>query len=173
MFRSVTLVALGILVLTACRSTEPAAPSEWSLRYDWAAGTMPPPHHYEIAIGVASDGEGWMEMVPGYPGEGTPVWRESFPVSAADVGALRELMEARGIFSEEWTEAEDLPVGGSLEWMVVEADGRRYEIPSRLSDEDRARVEPVYDAIRSLVPDTVRTRLEQRRESRARGGPTG
>jgi len=83
------LPAMGLLLLTACNSGAGAGPpADFSLRYAWREGSLPPPYHYAYRITLAADGSGAMQLVPDYPGPDVPVWDVPFTRSAAEVAQL-------------------------------------------------------------------------------------
>jgi hypothetical protein len=64
-----------------------APPADFSLRYTWRAGTLPPPYHYDYRIVLHADGSGKMIMVPNYPAPDVPMWEESFIIVGRFGGA--------------------------------------------------------------------------------------
>lgn len=157
------LLTLG-LTLTACGGGGTgAAPDDFTLRYEWRAGSLPPPYHYEYTISVGPDGGGVIVMVPNYPGEGVPEWREEFTLTRAELDGLYQLLTEQGLLSERWREEDQPPVGGSYAWVVVTAGGRQVELPSFVEAGQRPRAEAMYAAIEALVPQATRADLEARR----------
>jgi hypothetical protein len=140
-------------------------PEDFAIQYDWCAGSMPPPHHYEYTIRIGPGLRGEIVFYPDYPGQGTPVWTEPFEVNEGAFNALCALVEER-VLSREWIVVEDGAVGGSLEWMSGTADGQRFRVPSRIEEEEA--LEPVYAAVKALVPDTIWTELRAQREQYGR-----
>jgi hypothetical protein len=136
-------------------------PKGFTLQYDWCAGSMPPPHHYEYTIHVGPGLRGEIVFYPDYPGQDTPVWTEPFDVGREALDALYALVTER-VQDREWVEIDDGTVGGSLEWMSGTADGQHFRIPSRVAEEEA--LEPVYTAIKALVPDAVWAKLRARHE---------
>jgi len=134
---------------------------DFTIQYDWCAGSMPPPHHYEYTIHIGPGLEGEIVFHPDYPGQGTPEWTEPFGVAEESLNALYALVKEQ-VLSREWVKVEDGTVGGSLEWMSGTVDGRRFRIPSRVEEEEA--LEPVYAAIKALVPDVVWAKLRAQRE---------
>jgi hypothetical protein len=123
---------------------------------------MPPPYHYEYTIRIGPGPVGEVVFHPDYPGQNTPVWTEPFEVSEAALGALYALLTER-VLGREFAKIEDGPVGGSLEWMSGTADGEPFRVPSQIEKPEAT--EPVYAAIKELVPrdlwDSLLTRREQ------------
>ena len=136
-------------------------PADFAFRYRWREGSVPPPDHCEYTITVAADGQGTIVFYPDYPEEGVEPWREAFAVPAAELDALHEAMAEAGVFARRWESIEDPPVGGCLEWLEVVAEGRTWRVPSTLADPEP--VQPVYAAIRRLVPAGLWADLESRR----------
>jgi hypothetical protein len=135
-------------------------PRDFVLQYDWRAGSMPPPHHYEYTIRIGPGLQGEVVFCPDYPGQGTPVWTEPFDVAEESLDALYVLVKEQ-VLDQEWVKIEDGAVGGSLEWMSGTVDGQRFRVPSRVEEEEA--LEPVYGAVKALVPDAIWTKLRAQR----------
>ena len=125
---------------------------------------MPPPHHYEYTITIGPDLCGEIAFLPDYPSDETPVWKESFDISDGALTGLYSLIAERGVFSTDWREMDDPPVGGELEWMKVTARGTDVLVPSTLIEEQAKAISPVYDILRSAVPKSVWDKLMALRE---------
>jgi hypothetical protein len=143
---------------------------DFTLQYDWCAGSMPPPHHYEYTIRIGPGLEGEIVFHPDYPGLGAPEWTEPFDVAEEPLDALYALVKEQ-VLSREWVKVEDGTVGGSLEWMSGTADGQHFQVPSRVEEEEA--LEPVYAAIKALVPEAVWAKLRARREQYERDYDAG
>lgn len=139
-------------------------PADFSLRYEWNEGSLPPPYHYEYIIRVGPDGVGAVVMIPDYPTEGVPEWREAFAVDASTLDALYALMVAQGVFTTEWREAGDIPVGGPVEWVEVTANGRTVEVPGYPIEAQAEAMAPVYAAVNALVPPDLMAGLMEKRQ---------
>lgn len=168
--RRATLVSAGLLaalLLGACAlgpsTPDGAPPDDFRIRYDWHAGTVPPPYHYEYTITIAADGSGSMAMTPDYPGPDVPVWEEPFTLPAEEVARLYALVRSEGILNERWRELDQPPVGGEYRVLELTAGGRTVQIPAFPAEAQRRRAERLYAAVESLVPQPVRDDLEQRR----------
>jgi hypothetical protein len=156
---------LLLFTLSACTPATPAAgpPADLHVRYDWRAGTMPPPYHYSYSISLQADGSGEVTMTPDYDGPAVPIWREPFSVTTAEVAQLYALMLEQGLLSQSWRADADPPVGGSSGNLTVQAAGRTVAIPPFLATDQQARAETMADALRALVPEPIFTDLEARR----------
>lgn len=139
-------------------------PADFALRYEWQAGSMPPPYHYEYSIRLGPGPAGEITFWPDYPWDGTPVWTESFTLAEESLPDLHALIAGAGVFTRQWRERDDAAVGGSLERMQVTADGRTVSIPSQLAPDDAAAIEAVYAAVRGMVPKDIWDRLMARRD---------
>jgi histidine triad (HIT) family protein len=134
---------------------------DFILQYDWCAGSMPPPYHHEYTIRIGLGLQGEIVFYPDYPGQNTPVWTEPFEVSEEALDELYALVEER-MLNREWMKVEDGAVGGSLEWMSGTVDGKSFRVPSRVEEPEA--LEPVYDAVKALVPDAIWAKLRAQRE---------
>lgn len=133
---------------------------------------MPPPYYHEYDVHLAAGaegggGEGVVVYRPDYPGEKTPEWRDSFPVSGEAVACVHRLLRRRGILERQWQSEEEPPIGGEVEWMEVSAAGRRVDIPPHPGSGGDVGLEDVYAAVKGLVPRAVWRRLAARRRSYA------
>jgi hypothetical protein len=161
-------------------------PDDLVLQYSWREGSIPPPDHYEYTITVSArlgasasssasrptavhgaatkyePAEGTIEFLPDYPEHEPPVWRERFPVSPQQLADLFALMEKTGLFVRQWADSGEQRVGGSLEWLSVDAGGRRIAVPSTPQDADA--IQPLYAFIRELAPPETWKRLSVRHE---------
>ena len=137
-------------------------PDDFLVRYEWVAGSMPPPYHYEYTILIGAGPQGQIEFRPDYSGDDTPVWTESFIVGDEALEGLYLLMSEQRVFTTEWAEVRDGTVGGSLEWLRCTAGAEDFSIPSRI--EESAAVAAIYEAVKALVPEAVWADLLERRE---------
>ena len=110
----------------------PPAPDDLGFRYSWREGSVPPPYHYEYTISVGPRGDGVVVFRPDYPEEGAPAWEERFRVPESQVAEVYRLMLEARVFAARWETEPDPPVGGSLEWLEVVAQGERHTVPSTL-----------------------------------------
>ena len=143
--------------------TEPRSgrPDDFRVLYEWVAGSMPPPYHYEYTIDVGPGCEGQIAFRPDYSGPDTPAWTESFTLEGEQLDQLYSLMSERGVFTAQWTEIRDGVVGGSLEWLRCIAAGEDYSVPSRI--EESAAMAEVYAVVKALVPEPLWSDLLERR----------
>lgn len=132
------------------------------LHYEWREGSLPPPHHYEYRLEVSGD-EGRIELSPDYPGEGRPMWVEPFMVDPELVARIVARMDEEGLLRTGWgDESNPSPVGGSVDWLDLDLDGRRYTIPSWIArGNEKAR--EILVEVRSLVPEPLWDELMRRR----------
>ncbi len=135
-------------------------PADFELIYEWHAGTMPPPHHFEFTIRVTADGRGAVNYFPSY--DNTSVWTESLAVSKQDLEKVYRLMVKTGVVTKAWPEAKRHPIGGSTQWLNVVANRKTIMIPA--FPKDPGGLQEVYDAIHALVPQTVWDKFSGLRE---------
>ncbi len=137
---------------------------DYSLRYSWREGSIPPPYHYEYDILFDSTGKGSVVMIPDYPRGDVPRWTEPFAVAPEAARALHASMEAEGLFTHSWPALDRPPVGGSHASLSVTAGDREVEIPNFVTPERQEHAARIYDAIRALVPQALWDKLEAQRE---------
>ena len=165
--RRITPLVLVVLLIGGCGDDDAGfdpevRPADLAVEYSWYEGSVAPPYHYEFDIEVRADGSGTIRYRPDYGSD--PEWVEDFTVSDADLDVLYWYMFDAGVFTSEWREDEEPPVGGSVAGMRVTAGGTEYRIPLDLADAgDREAVIPVYGHIEGLVPNEIWRDLESRR----------
>ena len=135
-------------------------PQDFRIRYEWQAGSLPPPYHYEYTIQIGPAPEGEVEFRPDYSFNDPPVWTERFDVAEQDLTRLHELMADKGIFSKRWQPSEQVLVGGGAQWAEISANGKQYIIPSQLDPELTEKMGEMYEAIRALVPEATWKKLK-------------
>ena len=160
-----TTLLVGLLLLAACSADAAGGPppSDFSLRYDWREGSLPPPYHYEYTISLSADGTGLITMVPDYPGPSVPVWEEAFSLAPEEVDRLHDLLIAQGLLRERWSERDDPPVGGSYAYLEVTRQGSTIKLPAFPVESQSAQVTNIFAAVEAIVPQPIRADLEQRR----------
>lgn len=139
-------------------------PPDFSIRYEWLAGSMPPPFHYEYTVTIGSDGAGKVEYSPDYPSDKVPTWTETFTVTQAQLDNLYSEAVNRKLFRLVWLEGEKL-VGGSLEWAEIKSNGVEHKIPSSLQALDQTSVQDFYATVKGLVPQATWDKLEAQRQT--------
>ncbi|MBL7164239.1 MAG: hypothetical protein ISS57_16720 [Anaerolineales bacterium] len=144
-------------------------PQDFSVKYRWCEGTIPPPHYYEFSIVIGPGNTGVITIYPDYPQHDPPVRVEQFTVSNEALSELYTLMIKRRLFRQAWTEIQDAPVGGSLEWLHTIAAGVEHAIPILIEEVEE--VQQIYKLIRSLVPEGIWSALMARREAFERDYP--
>jgi hypothetical protein len=160
-------------LLTACPVFGPAKtnpdlhppPNDFHVRYEWHEGSVPPPYHYEYTIELEGDGAGKVIMIPDYPAANVPVWTEAFRVETEAVHELYRKMSTAGVWTERWRAQAHPPVGGSLAWLIVAANGQTVKIPPFPAFSQAVRAEAVYQAITSLVPAMLWAKLDTQRQT--------
>lgn len=165
------LVAALFLLFTSTRgmamqpTTDVTVPADFELTYQWVAGSMPPPYHYEYMIRLTAAGQGEMVLWPDYPGTGTPEWHEKFTLTATQVGELYQTLSVQGIFTRKWVARLMPPVGGSYDWLEVTANGHKVKTPSFVLPALEKPAEAAYASIRDSVPQSIRDGLQAKRDA--------
>jgi hypothetical protein len=139
-------------------------PADFSVRYEWRAGSMPPPYHYEYTIRVGPGTEGQIVYRPDYESEGIPTWTESISVTGQQLAGLYALVVDRKLLRENWGRVLDPPVGGSVQWAEITASGKTYRIPTQLQGFQESAAAHLYEAVKALVPQVTWDKLEAQRE---------
>ena len=138
-------------------------PKSFSVVYESRNGTVPPPHHFEIAIRLEPGKPGVYEFRPGYPGmeAGIRVWKETFPVSDAARAALYERLVKLGV-ERVWKADPNPPVGGGSRNLTVVTAKGKFVVPAFPVGADRARAEKLFAAVEALVPRKLEAEFRQR-----------
>lgn len=137
-------------------------PNDFTVRYKWREGSVPPPYYYEYTISVSRGSAGKIDFLPDYPIHDPPVWTETFDVAGEALNRLYTLMVEKGVFTKSWTEIDDGRIGGSLQWMELTVGGEEFLVPSVI--EEAGIIKEVYDAIKALVPQGIWDALMAQRE---------
>jgi hypothetical protein len=159
-----------ILVSRLLRRPTDVAPGDFALHYEYRAGSLPPPGHFEYSIHIEPDGRGTMVMRPDYPSDRTPTWTETFTVTPDQLATVYRLLYESRLFDPRppARSSEPAPVGGDVEWMTVTAAGATYDVADLVSAGQGAMAGRIYRAANGLVPARVRESLHARRERYAR-----
>ena len=161
----------ALLSLLACSlfspeaPVDPTRPDDFSARYDWSEGSLPPPYYYEYIIHLDPTGAGLVEMVPDYPGGDVPIWTETFTVEPDALDAFYSQLVAAGAFGTAWREVDDAPVGGSHFTVTLTANSETTEIPRFVVADQAAAQSTISEAFVALVPQEVWDKLESQREA--------
>lgn len=139
-------------------------PADFTVTYEWRAGSMPPPYHYEYTVIVGPGTEGKVVYSPNYPSDNVPIWTETFPVTGEQLDNLYDLVLAKKIFTTNWQQMQNFPVGGSVEWADISAGGKQVSIPSFPQSPTDVAAGYIYGAARRLVPQATWDKLEAQRK---------
>jgi hypothetical protein len=171
--RLVRLAAVSVAVLgaAACSPAKPApaGAGPLMLTMESSNGSVAPPYAYRWTLTVRPSG-GTLEWRT-FARDESPVWRESFAVSAQGLAAVRAAISAAGVPGRTWQPAEPM-MGASSNSLSGAVDGQPVKIGTVLSPEDEQAVAPVYAAMRALVPDSTWASLRARQAAfvKAHGG---
>lgn len=139
-------------------------PDDYLVEYQWIAGTMPPPYHYEYLIRINSSDQGQIFYWPNYKGKDTPEWTERFSVSPDQLDLLYKKMKDQRLFTEKWQAQEIHIIGGSHEFINVTANMKKIRVPAFVVPEQKERIKGIYTAVRALVPKAIMEKLEAQRQ---------
>jgi hypothetical protein len=142
-------------------------PADFTVTYLWREGSMPPPFHYEYTISIGPGDQGKIEYTPDYPSEKVPTWIETFSPTSEELDNLYSLILNRKVFSIEWKEMSNFPVGGSSERAEISAGGKQILLPRFPESPNDAVASDLYSAIRALVPQAIWDKLDAQRKAYA------
>jgi hypothetical protein len=127
-------------------------PDDFSFRFRWQLGSVPPPYYYEYTIKINADGTGDIELLPDYPQHHPQKRTAPLRLNKTTINYLFEEMQSAGLFENVCPEVESNWTGGSQASLDVHAWGKEYHVPYSISSADLHRMEPVYLAIQELIP---------------------
>ncbi len=161
---------LGLTTATlACaafggRAAPATRPADFSVTYNWYEGSLPPPYHYEYTVSIDADGAGQVVYTPNYPGADVPTWTEDFTLDTAQLDTLYAHLRDLGVLTTSWSEADDIPVGGSHSTLTILADGQTSEIPAfpaRMIEQADSAKSAVYTAVPAEIWDRLAAQRDQ------------
>lgn len=141
----------------------PERPTDFTLRYQWDAGPLPPPYGYQIRVSVDADGSGTAQIRMN--GSNAPVWTEAFRATAEQMDETYRAFCESGVYVTQWSSPADPPVGGSAWRLVTTANGDRVEIPPYALSSPARSLDQVVDAVDEIVPRPIWQTLEARRDA--------
>jgi hypothetical protein len=139
-------------------------PDPFEIRTHYDNGSLPPPHHFEYTISIGPTNSGQVAYHPGYPGEGTPEWLYPFQVDGSALDDLFQLMLTQKMIQHKWHSAAGGDVGGARQWAEITCFRILTKIPPGLSAEDQEKIDPIFQAIKALVPQAVWAGLDERQK---------
>jgi hypothetical protein len=140
-------------------------PGDLAVIYEWRAGSMPPPYHYEYTAIVGPGTQGKVVYTPNYPSDAVPIWTEPLTITNKQLDNLYSLLVDKKMLRTNWKELTSPPVGGSQQWATVYANGNTYPIPTSLDTPDSDTAEELYTFVReNLVPQAIWDKLETQRQ---------
>lgn len=151
---------LSIIIMTAFISPWP---SDLLIKFQFYAGTMPPPYHYEYQFQVNSKGLGDITFYPNYTGmDSVPEWKENFKVDQSSMQAFWNLVDSSNCMKKKWTEPKDTPIGGSVEYLSITANDKTVDIPPFATNDELA--ESLRNAAKKLLPAHIMQKFMDMRQ---------
>jgi hypothetical protein len=127
-------------------------PEDFSFRFRWQMGSVPPPYYYEYTITIEADGSGNIELLPDYPQNRPQKRTAPLRLNKTIISSLFEEMQTAGLFEKVCAEVESNWTGGSQASLDVHAWGKDFHVPYSISSSDMQRLEPVFLSIQEFVP---------------------
>ncbi len=127
-------------------------PEDFSFRFRWQMGSVPPPYYYEYTIHVNADGTGDIELLPDYPQNHPQKRTAPLHLNKTTLSYLFEEMQTANLFDKDWTEVDPNWISGNHAALDVHAWGKDFLVPYSISSADARRMEPVFLAIQELIP---------------------
>lgn len=138
-------------------------PDDFTFTYTWAAGSVPPPGHYEYTIVIGPRDLGVLRFIPDYPAEHVPIWSRSFYPPLSRRILLWRHIEAANWFNKQPPHHEPLPIGGATGTLAITANGHHVAIAlAHLPPEES---QAWHQRVRAVVPDTIWHDMENARQT--------
>ena len=141
-----------------------SVPPDLTLHYYWVAPTVRPPYHHEYTIIIGPGPQGQVSYIPDYSNHNPPRWLEPFSIPPAALEELFALLLNKQAFRPAWRQRSPRFVGGEQVWLEAAAGEQRASIPPGLAPKDAAQAQPLFDAVRALVPQPIWDKLESQRQ---------
>jgi hypothetical protein len=166
-------ILLAAVLLASCtgrlNATTPTPssemPTDFKVVYEWRAGSMPPPYHYEYSVTLGPGEQGKIDYWPNYPGMAdTPMWTEPVTPTQSQLAGLYKMAVDNQLMRTNWPTVYPPPVGGAVDDARITASGKDYSIPSNAGPSTRPALDTFYHAVKAVAPYSVWDELEARRK---------
>lgn len=161
------VIAIALTALAGCGGADSGPdgpPEDFAIAVEHSDGSLAPPAHVQWRLTVDGTGQGTLEYVPDYPGDGVPTFTAQFDVDAGALDDLYAALDERDLLRD-IEPAADPPIGGATESATVTADGRTFEIPAYA--DSGPPLAPLERQIHRLAPRSVWDDFAERREAYA------
>lgn len=153
--RAVTHTQLPITAFSALIFLSYTSTMDEQLVYKWNAGSVPPPHYFEVRIVIDPNGSGTLECRPDYEFNAPPVWMWSFTVPREILDKIdSKIAVALGRVGSE--EMEKPNIGGPTESITVMRANQTIQVPIT-SDI----VSAIHDAVGKDIWTQMRNKHDQ------------
>ena len=156
------IILLTLVFLSSCAGMPNNYPADFSLVLDWDTGALPPEYHYQYTVTIGPGPQGEFSYHPGCEENASLAWITPFDVTDTDLQSLFAYLKENNILRNRWESGQPL-LGGQGTRIIIDAFGQRYVIPSisEVSTKERELVEQTIELIRTYVPETIWTEMEQ------------
>lgn len=128
-------------------------PMPWTrITAHWNNGTLPPPHRRSGVLDVQADGTFTRTERRGYGDDAANAEVSEGMIDTAALSALTNRLEALGLWTIRWQEAERHPVGGSMRWVIVSEPDGRVAVPAFPVDAQVEAARNIVDAVLGAAP---------------------
>ena len=162
----IVVILLSSLLICACGRAPASRPEDFSIKFEWDTGALPPQYHYSFTIAVGSGLSGEFFYQPGYGDEASAdLWQTGFDMKSKDLDALYQFLLDEGMLRSEWATGQPL-LGGQGTSLVITTSGKTYQIPSvsGLTQPERSKVEAFIELLRGIVPQSIWDEMDARQE---------
>lgn len=161
-----SVLFVGVLLGVGCKKEIGPTPQDFSFRYHWVGGTVPPPNHYEYVLEMSSDGKVKVTYYFGYgEDKDTQVLTKELPVVNEGERKLlyQQLVDTKLFKNKELKGRQgNETVGGGYSWLDIQSNGKTYKIGSNVVE--TAEIKYFYERIQQLIPGSVYQEVEKQRQ---------
>ena len=151
------IFVVSILMTMGCQKTAETKSDDFSLYYYWNTGALPPGYYYQIEVEITPNRSGILTYQGGYAADTDNIATFEFNVDEETWNNFYTWLSEKDIFRNDWTESEDILLGGSTTQVKLQSDGEIYVIPSEsvLTKDEREVYYELEEQINQLVPSMV------------------
>ena len=126
-------------------------PGDFTINYNFVSGTIGPPNSYKYSVTIDAKGKGVITFTPNQVFD--TVWTEKFNVPKKEIKKFAKQLKTSGFYENSWAKKDKYPVGGSVEYLEITANGKKYTIPTFPVDKGNA--ETVLKSVKTFIPQKL------------------
>jgi hypothetical protein len=130
------------------------------INYLYAAGSMPPPAHYEYSITINDQLAGEIIFYPDYPADNTPFWQYTYNFTAALWEEIIDFTAKNQFISKKFASLENPPIGGSLHYLTIFTAQKQIKINSQIKQ--KALLLQFAELLKKTIPPDIWSELQEK-----------